>query len=51
MIGDFDRSSNTFWGLFKDETKSYDDAQIDTLKSDMKNSLLFVRSYPISTYD
>jgi hypothetical protein len=53
MIGDFDGSSNTLWTLFKDETKSYDDAQINAFKSDMKTSILFVRSHPspISSYD
>jgi hypothetical protein len=51
MIGDFDGSSNALWTLFKDEAKSYDDARIVTLKDDMESSLIFVRSYPICTYD
>ena len=50
MIGDFDGSSNPLWTLFRDEAKSYDDARINTLKDDMDGVLIFVRSYPISTY-
>ena len=51
MIGDFDGSSNALWTLFRDEAKSHDDAQIVTLKDDMESSLIFVRSYPIYTFD
>ena len=51
MIGDFDGSSNVLWTLFRDETKSHDDARINTLKDDMESALIFVRSYPICTYD
>jgi hypothetical protein len=50
MIGDFNGSSKALWKLFRDEAKSHDGAQIDTLKDDMGNSLVFVRSYPICTY-
>ena len=50
MIGDFDGSANEFWKLFRDEAKSHDDVQVATLKDDMQNSLVFVRSYPICTY-
>jgi hypothetical protein len=51
MIGDFDGDSKGLWKLFRDEAKSHDDAQIVTLKDDMGNSLVFVRSYPIRTDD
>jgi hypothetical protein len=51
MIGDFDGSSNALWTLFREEAKSHDDARIVTLKDDMESSLIFVRSYPICTYD
>ena len=51
MIGDFDGSSNALWTLFRDEAKSHDDARIVTLKDDMESSLIFVRGYPICTYD
>jgi len=51
MIGDFDGSSNALWTLFRDEAKSHDDARINTLKDDMDSSLIFVRSYPICSYD
>ena len=51
MIGDFDGSSNALWTLFRDESNSYDDARIVTLKDDMESSLIFVRSYRICTYD
>ena len=51
MIGDFDGSSNVLWTLFKDETKSHDNARINTLKDDMESALIFVRLYPICTYD
>ena len=47
MIEDFDGNSNALWTIFKDEAKSLDDVRIFTLKEDMKNSLLFVRSYPV----
>jgi hypothetical protein len=50
VIGDFDGSSNALWTLFRDEAKSHDDAQINTLKEDMESALIFVRSYPICTY-
>ena len=49
MIGDFDGSSNVLWTLFRDETKSHDDARINTLKDDMESALIFVRSYPAPT--
>ena len=51
MIGDFDEGSKGLWKLFRDEAKSHDGAQTDTLKDDMGNSLVFVRSYPIRIYD
>ena len=51
MIGDFDGSSNALWTLFKDEAKNHDDATIYTLKEDMESALIFVRSYPICTYE
>ena len=51
VIGDFDGSSNALWTLFRDEAKSHDDARINTLKEDMESALIFVRSYPICTYD
>ena len=51
MIGDFDGSSNALWTLYRDEAKSHDDARIVTLKDDMEGSLIFVRPYPICTYD
>jgi hypothetical protein len=51
MIGDFDGSSNALWTLFRDEAKSNDEAQINTLKDDMESALIFVRSFPICTYD
>ena len=51
MIGDFDGSSNMLWTLFRDETKSHDDARINNLKDDMESALIFVRSYPTCTHD
>ncbi len=51
MIGDFEGSSNALWTLFKEETKNHDDARINTLKDDMESALIFVRSYPICTYE
>ena len=50
MIGDFDGSANEFWKLYRDESKSHDDARISTLKDDMESALIFVRSYSIRTY-
>ena len=47
MIGDFDGSSKALWKLFRDEAKSLDSARIVTLKDDMGNALVFVRSYTI----
>ena len=47
MIGDFDGSAGEFWKLFRNEAKSYDDAQINTLKEGMDSTLIFVRSYSI----
>ena len=37
--------------LFKDEAKNHDDATIYTLKEDMESALIFVRPYPICTYE
>ena len=51
MIGDFDGSSNALWTLFKDEAKNHDDARIYGLKEDMGGALIFVRPYPICTYE
>ena len=51
MIGDYDGNSKGLWKLFRDEAKSHDGVQTNTLKDDMGNSLVFVRSYPILTYD
>jgi hypothetical protein len=51
VIGDFDGNSNALWTLFRDEAKSHDDARINTLKEDMESALIFVRSYPICTYN
>ena len=51
MIGDFDGNSNALWTLFKDEAKNHDDATIYTLKEDMESALIFVRLYPICTYE
>ena len=51
MIGDFDGNSNALWTIFKDEAKNHDDATIYTLKEDMEIALIFVRSYPICTYE
>jgi hypothetical protein len=51
MIGDFDGGSTALWTLFKDEAKNHDDARIYTLKEDMESALIFVRSYPICTYE
>ena len=50
LIGDFDGSANALWTLYGTEAKSYDDAQIDTLKDDMDGVLIFVRPYSICTY-
>ena len=47
MIGDFDGSASEFWKLFRDEAKSHDDAQINTLKEGMDSALIFVRSYSL----
>jgi hypothetical protein len=47
MIGDFDGSASEFWKLYRDEAKSHDDAQINTLKEGMDSALIFVRSYSI----
>ena len=47
MIGDFNGSANEFWKLFRDEAKSHDDAQINTLKEGMDSALIFVRSYSL----
>jgi hypothetical protein len=47
MIGDFDGSAGEFWKLYRDEAKSHDDAQINTLKEGMDSALIFVRSYSI----
>jgi hypothetical protein len=47
MIGDFDGSANEFWKLFRDEAKSHDDAQINTLKEGMDSALIFVCSYSV----
>ena len=51
MIGDYDGNSKGLWKLFRDEAESHDGAQTDTLKDDMGNSLVFVRTNPIHTYD
>ena len=47
MIGDFDGTANEFWKLYRDEAKSHDDAQINTLKEGMDSALIFVRSYSV----
>ena len=47
MIGDFDGSANEFWKLYRDEAKSHDDVQINTLKEGMDSALIFVRSYSV----
>ena len=47
MIGDFDRSANECWKLFRDEAKGHDDTQINTLKEGMDSALIFVRSYSV----
>ncbi|KAF8502820.1 hypothetical protein F5888DRAFT_1607504, partial [Russula emetica] len=41
MIGDFDGSASEFWKLFRDEAKSHDEAQINTLKEGMDSALIF----------
>lgn len=51
MIGDFNGSSNALWTLFKDESKSHDDARINTLKDGMESCLIFVRSCPVCAMD
>lgn len=47
MIGDFDGSAHTLWGLYGREAKSHDKAQIQTLKEDMDGVLIFVRLYVV----
>jgi hypothetical protein len=47
MIGDFDGSANEFWKLYRDEAKSHDDAQINTLKEGMDSALIFVCSHSV----
>ncbi|KAI9455888.1 hypothetical protein F5148DRAFT_1002173, partial [Russula earlei] len=40
-IGDFDSSANALWTLYKNETKSHDEARIQLLKDDMDGVLIF----------
>ena len=51
MVGDFDGSSNALWTLFKDEAEKHDGATISNLTEDMGSALIFVRLYPICTYE
>ncbi|KAH9008196.1 hypothetical protein EDB83DRAFT_2323277 [Lactarius deliciosus] len=44
MIGDFDDSANPLWSLHVKETKSHDEARIQTLKDDMGGVLIFVHA-------
>jgi len=46
MIGDYDGNSKGLWKLFRDEAKSHNGVQTDTLKDDMGNSLVFLRTNP-----
>ncbi len=39
---DFDENANALWSLYGKESKSHDEAQIETLKDDMDGVLIFV---------
>jgi hypothetical protein len=45
FIGDFDDSANALWSLHLKETKSHDEARIQSLKDDMDGVLIFVRDH------
>lgn len=45
MVGDFDDNANPLWSLHAKETKSHDEARIQSPKDSMDGVLIFVHIY------
>lgn len=50
MVGDFDDSANPLWSLHAKESKSHDEARIQSLKNNMDGILIFVRAFSFLYY-
>lgn len=50
VIGDLDVNTDSFWGLYDEEVKRDDEAQIRSLKDNMDSVLIFVCSPLVHIY-